>query len=337
MIQTASLGAAAMLPSLSFAQDRRVERVGLQLYTLRQEMAQDFEGTLARVAELGYKEMEFAGYFGRSARDVKRVLDRNGLTSPAAHIQLAAVRSNLEREIEFAAELGQTYIVVPSLPGDERSLDDYQRHAETLNSAGEACQRAGLKMGYHNHAFEFERTGGQVHFDVLLNETQPELVDIELDLFWIAVAGFDPLSYFANHPGRFTMLHVKDRDTHGRMADVGQGTINFAEIFSHVETAGFKHYFVEHDNPGNGLASVANSIYTVRNLRFLDLWLHKCDIAVTVRKIDTERESQRTRQRGNSNANQTGTPAGADSLRWWSRGAERLWRSCAVGRYITRQ
>ncbi|MBT8147233.1 MAG: sugar phosphate isomerase/epimerase, partial [Gammaproteobacteria bacterium] len=111
-------------------------------------------------------------------------------------------------------------------------------------------------------------TGGQVHYDLLLNETDADLVDFELDLFWITVAGFDPLSYFSNHPGRFTMLHVKDRDTHGRMADVGLGTIDFPGIFSHAETAGFKHYFVEHDNPGNGLASVANSIYTVRNLRF---------------------------------------------------------------------
>lgn len=268
LFQTASLGATSLLPSLTFAQDRRVERIGLQLYTLRRDMTRDFEGTLARVAGLGYREMEFAGYFGRSARDVKRVLDRNGLTSPAAHIQLNAVRSNLEREIEYAVELGQTHIVVPSLPGNERSLDDYRRHADTLNNAGEACRRAGLKMGYHNHNYEFEQTGGQVHFDILLNETQPDLVDFELDLFWITVAGSDPLSYFVSHPGRFTMLHVKDRDTHGRMADVGRGTIDFAGIFAHADTAGFKHYFVEHDNPGNGLASIASSIYTVRNLRF---------------------------------------------------------------------
>jgi sugar phosphate isomerase/epimerase len=266
--QTAALGAAALIPPLTQAQDRRVERVGLQLYTLRREMAENFDATLARVADLGFKEMEFAGYFGRSATDVRRVLERNGLTSPAAHIQLTAVRSNLQGEIDYAAELGQTYIVIPSLPGDERSLDDYKRHAQTLNSAGEAARRAGLKMGYHNHDFEFAQTGGQTHYDVLLNETDPELVDFEMDLFWINVAGSDPLAYFASHPGRFTMLHVKDRDTHGRMADVGLGTIDFAGLFSNVDTAGFRHYFVEHDNPGDGLASVANSIYTVRNLRF---------------------------------------------------------------------
>jgi len=268
LFQTAALGAATMIPSLSQAQSRRVERIGIQLYTLRREMAEDFEGTLARVAELGFREMEFAGYYNRPASEVKRVLERNGLTSPAAHIQLAAVRSNLEREIEFAAELGQTYIVIPSLPADERSLDDYKRHAQTLNSAGEACRSAGLKMGYHNHNFEFEQTNGQVHYDVLLDETDPGLVDFELDLFWITVAGADPVSYFTSHPGRFTMLHVKDRDTHGRMADVGRGTIDFVGLFSHAETAGFRHYFVEHDNPGDGLASVANSIYAMKNLRF---------------------------------------------------------------------
>ena len=262
------LAAGSLLPPLSSAQARRVERVGLQLYTLRNELSQDFEGTLAKVAELGYREMEFAGYFNRSAREIRQVLDDNGMSSPAAHIQLAAIRADLQKEIDFAAELGQQFIVVPIVANNERSLDDFKRHAETLNRAGEACRAAGLKMGYHNHSFEFERTGNQVHFDMLLNETEAELVDFELDLFWITNAEVDPLPYFSNHPGRFSMLHVKDMDNLGRMAPVGHGTINFAEIFAQAYTAGFKHYFVEHDNPGNGIASIASSIYTVRNLRF---------------------------------------------------------------------
>lgn len=262
------LAAGSLLPPLSLAQARRVERVGLQLYTLRNELSQDFEGTLAKVAELGYREMEFAGYFNRSARQIRQVLDDNGMTCPAAHIQLAAIRADLQKEIDFAAELGQQFIVVPIVANNERSLDDFKRHAETLNRAGEACRAAGLKMGYHNHSFEFERTGNQVHYDVLLNETEAELVDFELDLFWITNAQVDPLPYFSNHPGRFSMLHVKDMDNLGRMAPVGHGTINFAEIFAQANTAGFKHYFVEHDNPGNGIASIASSIYTVRNLRF---------------------------------------------------------------------
>lgn len=262
------LTAAAIASPLALAQSRSVESTGLQLYTLRNEMAQNFDGTLAKVAELGYKEMEFAGYFNRSAREVRRVLDSNGLSSPAAHIQLAAVRADLQKEIDFAAELGQRYIVVPFLTPDERTFDHYQRLVETLNTAGEVCRRAGLKMGYHNHSFEFETTNGVIPFDYILEQTDPELVDIELDLYWISNAKVDPVPYFQNHGGRFSMLHVKDMDEHGRMADVGRGTIDFAGIFSHQEDAGFQHYFVEHDNPGDGIASIASSIYTVRNLRF---------------------------------------------------------------------
>jgi len=231
-------------------------------------MAADFEGTLARVAELGYREMEFAGYFGKSATEVRRTLDRLGINSPAAHIQLQAVRDNLEGEIEYAATLGQKYIVVPSLPGNERTLSHYQQHAELLNRAGEVCQSAGLKMGYHNHDFEFEVTDGRVPYDILLAETEPGLVDMEMDLFWIVTAGANPVDYFENYPGRFTMLHVKDMARDGSMTDVGRGTINFSSLFTYVESAGFEHYFVEHDNPGDGLQSVAYSINSIRNMVF---------------------------------------------------------------------
>lgn len=266
---SATLGLAATVPwSLSSAQSRKVERVGLQLYTLRNEMSEDFAGTLARVAELGFKEMEFAGYMGHSAAQVRGMLDANGLTSPASHIQLQAIRDNLNGEIDTALTLGQKYIVVPILPPNERTIVDYHRHAEALNRAGEVCKAAGLKMGYHNHDFEFAIVQGQRPYDILVEETDPALVAMELDLFWISKAGIDPVEYINKYPGRFTMLHVKDMDTLGRMADVGKGTIKFAELFSRVDTGGFEHYFVEHDNPGNGLVSIAFSIYTVRNLRF---------------------------------------------------------------------
>ncbi len=269
MQSSAALGLAASIPwSLSSAQSRKVENVGLQLYTLRTEMSQDFAGTLARVAGLGFKEMEFAGYMGNSANQVRGMLDANGLTSPASHIQLQAIRDNLEGEIEFAQTLGQKYIVVPVVAASERTIADYHRHAEALNRAGEACKAAGLKMGYHNHDFEFATIDGQRPYDILMDETDPELVTMELDLFWITKAGVDPLEYINKYPGRFSMLHVKDMDANGGMADVGRGTIKFAELFSHVDTGGFEHYFIEHDNPGDGLASIGYSIDTVRNLRF---------------------------------------------------------------------
>ena len=265
----ASALGASLGGSNAFAQVRRVERPGLQLYTLWQAMAEDFEGPLARVAEMGYSEMEFAGYYGRDAATARETLDANGLVSPASHIQLNIIRENLAQEIDFAAALGQRFLVVPALPGNERSLDDYRRHAETLNNAGEQCRRSGLKMGYHNHDFEFEPTDGRIPYEILLEDTDPELVDMELDLFWIVHAGHDPLAWFAAHPGRFSMLHVKDRTADGVMADVGSGAIDFATIFAQAQTAGIEHYFVEHDNPGgDGFASVANSVGHLRELRF---------------------------------------------------------------------
>ena len=268
-IKSSLVMAGAMTPlSFSSAQGRRVERPGLQLYTLRADMDRDFEGTLARVAEIGYKEMEFAGYFDRSSTQVRRILDQNGLTSPASHIQLDEVRNNLEETIDSAATIGQDFIVVPILPGNERSISDYQRHAETLNIAGEASKRAGIKMGYHNHDFEFIETSGRIPYDILLEETDADLVDMELDLFWIRNAGVDYKPFFENHAGRFSMLHVKDMDEFGRMTEVGRGEIDFVEIFSNQDSAGIKHFFVEHDRPVNGLASIADSIYTLRNMTF---------------------------------------------------------------------
>ena len=162
LLLSASFGFSPMLA----AQTRQVERIGLQLYTLREELSRDFDGTLSRAAALGFREMEFAGYFERNAAEVRKVLDDNGLSSPAAHIQMAAVRSDLQREIDFAAEVGQRYIVVPIIADSERSADDYKRHAETLNHAGEMTRAAGIKMAYHNHGFEFERTGNRAHYDI---------------------------------------------------------------------------------------------------------------------------------------------------------------------------
>lgn len=266
LANSALLSAAVSTPLASLAQGRRVENAGLQLYTLRNEMARNFEGTLARVAALGYKEMEFAGYFNRTPAVVRQILDRYGLTSPAAHIQLQALRDDLDGEIERAAILGQKYIVVPILPADQRSIADYQRAADDINSAGEAAKAVGIKLGYHNHSFEFELTDGRIPYDILLEETEADLVDMELDLYWIRNAGVDPVPYFEKHPGRFSMLHVKDMDEFGRMVDVGRGEIDFGAIFSHADAAGFKHFFVEHDRPGNGLASVAVSLYTLRNI-----------------------------------------------------------------------
>jgi len=261
-------GAGVALPWPVLAQSRRVGAVGLQLYSLRAEMGADFEGTLAKLAEIGFKEMEFAGYFDKTPSQVRGVLDANGLTSSAAHIPLEAIRNNLNQVIDTAATIGQKYIVLPYMVGADREYDNYARIADLLNRAGEASKAAGIKMGYHNHDFEFDKHDGRMGYDVLLEQTDDDLVFFEMDLYWAATAGIDARDYFRKYPGRFTMLHVKDQAANGEMADVGRGIIDFADIFSMADIAGFEHYFIEHDNPSDGMNSIAYSYNTVSQLRF---------------------------------------------------------------------
>ncbi|MDG2420805.1 MAG: sugar phosphate isomerase/epimerase [Gammaproteobacteria bacterium] len=250
------------------AQDRKVNRIGLQLYSLRNEMASDFDGTLQKVADLGYTEMQFAGYHGRSPEQVKKILDQLGLESPAAHVSLELIKEDLDNQIDIAQKIGQKYLVVPSIPADERTLSHYEKHAETLNMAGEKCKDAGLTIAYHNHSFEFETQNNETGYEYLLSLTDTSLVSFELDLYWAINANVDPISIFKKNPGRFPMVHVKDRNTEGQMVDVGRGVIDFSEIFSHSETAGIQHYFVEHDYPDDGINSIAYSYETVSNINF---------------------------------------------------------------------
>jgi sugar phosphate isomerase/epimerase len=267
--QATIAGAMTALPfSAALAQSRRVDRIGLQLYSLRNEMAQDFEGTLEKLAELGFKEMQFAGYHGKSPAEVRRILDRLGMTSPAAHVGLNLFREDVDHQIDIAGEIGQTYMVVPSVPGDERTLSHFERHAEELNEYGQRCRDAGLTVGYHNHSFEFESQGNKIGYDYLLTLTDPELVVFELDLYWAVNAGVDPIEVFNENPGRFHMVHVKDQNAAGQMVDVGKGVIDFAEIFTHSDTAGIQHYFIEHDAPDDGINSIAYSFNSVNGIRY---------------------------------------------------------------------
>ena len=267
--QSSVAGLLGLLPALSsHAQDRTISRIGLQLYSLRNEMAADFEGTLRKLAELGYKEMQFAGYHGKPPEYVRKLLDQLELTSPAAHVSLNLVRNELDKQIDIARQMGQTYIVVPSIPSDERTLEDYRLHAETLNEAGERCRQSGLAIAYHNHSFEFELQNNMTGYDHLLSSTDSGLVSFELDLYWAVNAGVDPITLFKKHPGRFHLVHVKDQNAAGEMVDVGKGVIDFSEIFKHSDTAGIRHYFVEHDYPDDGINSIADSYSALSNINF---------------------------------------------------------------------
>jgi sugar phosphate isomerase/epimerase len=225
--------------------------------------------TLDQVAKLGYKEVEFAGYFGARLSQLRYWLDNAGLTAPAAHVSL--LDGNLEPIFDAAAELGHHYIIQASLPPSWRgSVDGFRGVAQLLNQAGEAARRRGLSVAYHNHDFEFRPLGGMVPYDVILAETEPSLVWMELDLYWIAKAGRDPLRYFAAHPGRFRLCHLKDIDGRGQITDVGQGRVDFRRILNQQAKAGLRHFFVEHDNPRDPLASARVSYNYLHDLRLRD-------------------------------------------------------------------
>ncbi|HEY6401672.1 MAG TPA: sugar phosphate isomerase/epimerase [Blastocatellia bacterium] len=250
----------------------RLGSIGVQLYTVRAEMEKDFEGSLEKIASIGYKEVEFAGYYNKSPKDVLAVLNRLGLTAPAAHASLADVQTKIDQTIETAKAIGHKFLICPYLQdSDRKTLDDYKRHAETFNRAGEACRKAGIQFGYHNHDFEFEVKDGKLPYDLLLAETDKDLVKMELDLYWISKAGHDPLAYINKHKDRFILFHVKEMDkTPNRgITEVGRGVIDFKSIFAKTPAGVIKHYFVEQDIcPGSPFDSIKVSFDYLKQLEF---------------------------------------------------------------------
>ena len=263
-----------------------IKRLGLQLYTVRSVMERDFEGTLAAVAAAGYKEVEFAGYYDKSPREVRALLDRYNLTSPSAHIDYATLDARLPQVIEASHTIGHTFIVDPFVSDDARKEPDvWKKLADAFNRFGEATKKAGIQFAYHNHHFEFVSGPGEKRpIDIILESCDPDLVKIEMDLFWTTVAGEDPLTYFKKNPGRFPMVHVKglkDRlpkaettfipfaEVFPHLTDVGASdVIDWKRIFAQSKQAGITHYFVEHDQPKAPFDSIRASAGYLRALRF---------------------------------------------------------------------
>jgi sugar phosphate isomerase/epimerase len=251
---------------------KRLARIGLQLYTVRKNMASDFEGTLRQIAGLGIREIEFAGYFGQPPEQIKKLLKTLGIKAPSAHISTETLRTDLPKAIEDARIIGHKYLVLGYLPEEERkTLDDYKKLIELLNQAGEECRKTDLQFVYHNHNFEFQKIEDKIPYDLILRDTDAQNVKMELDLYWITKAGFDPLSYFEKHPKRFPLVHVKDIDDTPKKSftEVGRGTIDFAKIFAKARTAGIKHYYIEQDEtPAEPLESVKISLKYLQELKF---------------------------------------------------------------------
>jgi sugar phosphate isomerase/epimerase len=225
--------------------------IGLQLYTIRDIASGNLEYALRLAAEIGYREVEFAGLFDTDLTKLGRWLKKYSLTAPATHIPIDRLKLNLKSVVDEAQALGTEYVVCPWVDAQaRRDADAWRRVAADFNRIAESLQRVGLRFAYHNHDFEFQPLpGGEIGYDILLAESDPKLVKMELDLFWITKARRDPLTYFAKWPGRFPSVHVKDMTGNGTMTNVGQGHIDWMRIFEKRREAGIEHFFVEHDNP----------------------------------------------------------------------------------------
>lgn len=264
-----------------------VQPIGLQLYTVRAELENNFDRTLANVAAIGYKEVEFAGYVGRSPQQIRAALQASGLTGVSGHVSFAALGDRWPESVEVARLIGQKYLVVVAIDQASRvQPDGWKRAAERLNRAGEVCRAAGLQLGYHNHVFEFASLqGGAKPYDILLELTDPSLVTMQMDICWFTAAGQDPGAYLKRYPGRYSSAHVKDLKRrpiwtepigvdhqssvlHQDLTDVGQGVIDWRTILGQCWAAGIRHYYVEHDTPSVGLESAERSFRYVAAVRF---------------------------------------------------------------------
>lgn len=246
-------------PILAASGDPAAQPIGVQLYTLRDMMATDTQGTLAKVGAAGYREVEFAGYFGHSAAELTRWLKDSGLSAPATHIDVKNLSTNFNAALGMAQALGHKYMFLNWLPPEDRTIERYREIADLLNTTGEKAKAVGIQIGYHNHEFEFDDLGGVTGFDILASHTDRTLVQFELDLYWARFANVDAHTLFKLYPGRFPAVHVKDYGADGKMTDVGAGTIDFGAIYQARELAGIRHFFVERDDTAAPLRTLDRS------------------------------------------------------------------------------
>lgn len=266
--------AASALPSRSLYASPSAPLIGLQLYSVRQSLPTDYLGTLKRVAAIGYREVEAAGFYSRPAADVKQMMADAGLHCVSAHYSLADLLKSTDATIAYAKTLGLEYVICssPSSPDPARlasypggswqwtlhamTLDDWKWNADQFNQMGCKMQEAGLKFGYHNHTMEFRSEGGSTGYRILLEDTDPRCVTLELDCGWAAAAGQDPAKLLRQYPGRFSMVHLKDlkpaspgTEPYQRVStEIGLGTVDFRTLFAAAKASGVHHYFVEQED-----------------------------------------------------------------------------------------
>jgi len=241
----------------------------LQLYTVRDALDADMEGTLRRVADIGYREVELAGLPRVTAPAMRASLQRHGLDAPSMHASYDSLRGDFAAVAEEARALGATYLVCPSVDARERrTADDWKRICETLNESGRAARARGLVLAYHNHDFEFVPfADGTMPFRLLMAETDPHDVRLELDVYWVAKAGQDPVQYLKSAAGRIVLVHLKDLGADGSTVELGSGVLQMEEIVRTALLGGVRHLFVEQDDSADPLASATTSFTFLERLR----------------------------------------------------------------------
>lgn len=233
----------------------KTNEIGIQLWTLRQNIQSDLNATLKALGKIGYTSLEAYGFdgqfYGQSATDFQAICNDLGMTVHSTHAGITA--ENATAFADKAALAGLDYLILPSMMGrPEKTIDDFKKLAAEMNIMGDICQKAGIKFGYHNHGFEFNPIEGQLPYEVLLMETDESLVSFQMDIYWIRKAGHDPLHYFTKHPGRFQTWHIKDMSADGESCIVGNGMIDFNELLNHPAAKATNYYFVEQEHYAEG-------------------------------------------------------------------------------------
>jgi sugar phosphate isomerase/epimerase len=231
---------------------------GIQLYTLRDDLPKDPKGVLTQLAGFGYKQVEsFEGkqgmFWGMKNTEFKKLMDDLGMKIVSSHCN---INEDFERKAAEAGEIGMNYLLCPYL-GPQKSLDDYKRAADTFNQRGETCRKNGLRFGYHNHDYSFTLQDGKYPQDIMMQNTDKNLVDYEMDIYWVVTAGQDPIAWINRYPGRFTLAHVKDREKGAPLSKkdasvvLGTGGINFSSILKEGQKNGMKYFIVEQEKYEN--------------------------------------------------------------------------------------
>jgi len=251
--ETAFAGAGAFLvPGFISIPERapKLKKVGVQLYSVRKEMMTDAVGTLKKVGQIGYQEIESSqsekgNYYGLEPKEIKKILKDQGMTLRSGHTH---IDKNWQKSIDEAAEAGQEYIICSVLPSPGQTVGNYQKSADLFNQAGEQCKKSGVMFGYHNHESEYDTVEGKVLYDVLLDNTNPALVHMEMDLGWVIAAGKNPLAYFSKYPGRFPLWHLKDMSlSEKKSVEFGKGGVDLIGLMKQAKQAGMKYYFIEQE------------------------------------------------------------------------------------------